>query len=113
LEEYLRPRPANHVPLTPVEFLRRAVEAFPARPAVAWNGRLWTYREFDRIVARLAVFLLEKGTQPGDIISVMASNRPEMLAAHYAVPMIGAVLNTINTRLDVEAVGYILKHSQC
>lgn len=113
VEEYLRPRAANHVPLTPLEFLRRAVEVFPARPAVAWNGRLWTYREFDRIVARLAVFLLDKGTQPGDVISVMASNRPEMLAAHYAVPMIGAVLNTINTRLDVEAVGYILKHSQC
>ncbi|TGT71896.1 MULTISPECIES: AMP-binding protein [unclassified Mesorhizobium] len=112
-EEYLRPRAANHVPLTPLEFLRRAVEVFPARPAVAWNGRLWTYREFDRIVARLAVFLLDKGTQPGDVISVMASNRPEMLAAHYAVPIIGAVLNTINTRLDVEAVGYILKHSKC
>ncbi|UCI22786.1 AMP-binding protein (plasmid) [Mesorhizobium sp. B2-1-8] len=113
VEEYLRPRVANHVPLTPLEFFRRAVEVFPARPAIAWNGRLWTYREFDRIVARLAVFLLEKGAQPGEVISVRASNRPEMLAAHYAVPMIGAVLNTINTRLDVETVGYILKHSQC
>jgi len=111
-EEHLARRAANHVPLTPVDFLARSVEVFPDRPAVAWNGRAWTYQAFGRMVTRLARFLAHAGITSGDVVSVMASNRPEMLAAHYAVPMLGAVLNTINTRLDAEVVGYILDHSE-
>ncbi len=112
VEEHLRPRAANHVPLTPVEFLVRSAEVHSERPAVAWNGRTWTYAAFARMVARMARFLTSAGVTAGDVVSVMASNRPEMLAAHYAVPMVGAVLNTINTRLDADTVGYILSHSQ-
>jgi fatty-acyl-CoA synthase len=112
LEPHLRPRAANHVPLTPVEFLARSAEVYPDRPAIVWNDRSWTYAAFARLVARFAGFLVGQGVASGDVVSVMASNRPEMLAAHYAVPMLGAVLNTINTRLDREAVSYILAHSQ-
>ncbi len=112
VEPHLAPRAANHVPLTPVEFLVRSVEVYPQRPAVAWNGRQWSYRDFGRMVARFARFLRASGVAEGEVVSVMASNRPEMLAAHYAVPMIGAVLNTINTRLDTDTVSYILSHSE-
>ncbi|MCO5145661.1 MAG: AMP-binding protein [Aquamicrobium sp.] len=111
-EPHLAPRPANHVPLTPVEFLVRAVEVHGDRPAVAWGEESWTYRSFARMVDRLARFLAAAGVRKGDVVSVMAANRPETLAAHYAVPMLGAVLNTINTRLDAAAVGYILRHCE-
>lgn len=110
--EHLTPSAANHSPLTPVDFLRRAVEVFPERPAVVWHGRSWNYAEFAAIVQRFAQFLSEQGVRPGDVVAVMASNRPEMLAAHYAVPMLGAILNTVNTRLNAETVEYILRHSE-
>lgn len=112
VEPHLLRRAANHAPLTPVDFLARSMEVYPHRPAVAWNGRRWSYQEFGRIVGRFVRFLRASGVVAGDVVSVMASNRPEMLAAHYAVPMIGAVLNTINTRLDSETVRYILAHSE-
>src|SRR5690606_23192033 len=82
------------------------------RPAVAWNGREWTYAAFAKMVTRLARFLSSQGVAAGDVVLVMAANRPEMLAAHYAVPMLGAVLNTVNTRLDVDTVEYILLHAE-
>lgn len=110
-QPHLNPSPANHVPLTPVEFLVRAVEVHGSSPAVAWRDDHWTYREFARMVSRLAQFLQMHGVRAGDTVSIMASNRPEMLAAHYAVPMLGAVLNTINTRLDAATVNYIVSHS--
>ncbi|MCB1486786.1 MAG: AMP-binding protein, partial [Bauldia sp.] len=112
LEPHLSPRPANHQPLTPVDFLIRSINAFPDRPAVAWRDRQWSYRAFGAMVARLAARLAAEGVVAGDVVSVMATNRPEMLAAHYAVPMLGAVLNTINTRLDAATVGVILDHAE-
>ncbi len=112
LDAHLAPRPANHVPLTPLDLLDRTVEAHPERQAVVWRERTLTYRAFGRMVARFAAFLLGRGIEPGDVVSIIAPNRPEMLAAHYAVPMIGAVLNTINTRLEPDTVGYILEHAQ-
>ena len=112
MESHLSPRAANHRPLTPLDFLERSVRAFPKRPAVVWRSRTWTYEEFGGVVARFASFLRRQGVGSGDIVSVMALNRPEMLAAHFAVPMVGAVLNTINTRLDPDTIGYILEHSE-
>src|SRR5690606_8497315 len=58
-------------------------------------------------------FLRRQGVKRGDVVSILAQNRPEMLAAHYAVPFVGAVLNTINTRLDADTIAYILDHSEC
>src|SRR5215813_10630366 len=112
LEPHLAPRPANHPPLTPVEFLIRSVEVHGHNAAVAWGEETWSYRAFARMVGRFARLLQSNGIGPGDVVSIMSANRPEMLAAHYAVPMLGAVLNTINTRLDAATVGYILAHCE-
>lgn len=112
LEPHLQRRLANCRPLTPLDFLERAISTFPDRRGVVWRDRAWTYGEFGRIVAAMADFLRLQGVVTGDVVSVMCGNRPEMLAAHYAVPMIGAVLNCINTRLDHETVSYILSHSE-
>ncbi|CCV07230.1 putative o-succinylbenzoate--CoA ligase [Mesorhizobium metallidurans STM 2683] len=110
-EPHLSRRPANFHPLTPADFLARAVAVHPDRPAIAWNDRRWTYRQFGGIAARLAAWPGRQESGAGDVVSFMCSNRPEMLAAHYAVPSIGAVLNSINTRLDADTVAYILDHS--
>lgn len=107
---HLRPRSANFVPLTPLDLLVRTLSEHPDRPAVAWRNRSWNYTEFGAIVARLTKALHARGIRRGDVVSVMLGNRPEMLAAHFAVPACGAVLNAINTRLSGEEVGYILDH---
>ncbi len=111
-EPHLAPRPANFRPLTPADFLVRAVEAHGGRTAVIWHDRRWTYRAFAAMAARLSAWLEGEGVGHGDVVSFMCVNRPEMLAAHYAVPAIGAVLNSINTRLDTDTVAYILGHSE-
>jgi fatty-acyl-CoA synthase len=112
LDESLRPRPANFVPLTPVDFLRRSVEVFPQRAAVRHGERTLSYEDLGALVGRIAGALKRDGVGKGDVVSVLAANRPEMLAMHFAVPMIGAVLNAINTRLDAGAIGYILTHAE-
>ncbi|CAD0187251.1 Long-chain-fatty-acid--CoA ligase [Ruegeria sp. THAF57] len=109
-EPHLAPRAVTCQPLTPLSFLARAVDVYAERPAVAWRTDIWTYAEFNDLVARMAHWLRDQGVGPGDVVSVMATNRPELLAAHYAVPALGAVLNTVNTRLDTEEVRYILEH---
>jgi fatty-acyl-CoA synthase len=111
-EGHLARREANFQPLTPLDFLQRTVSIYPDHAAVVWRDRRWTYREFAELVGRFAAMLRRAGVRAGDVVSVMAPNRPEMLAAHYAVPMVGAVLSTINIRLDPETIGYILDHSE-
>lgn len=110
-EPHLAPRPANFQPLSPLTYLSRTLEVHPDRPAVAWRDDLWTYREFGDLVARMARWLQDQGVRPGDVVSVMLTNRPELLAAHFAVPAIGAVLNTINIRISADEVAYILDHA--
>ncbi|MBZ0262862.1 MAG: AMP-binding protein [Hyphomicrobiales bacterium] len=112
LDGHLSRRPENFQPLTPVDFMIHAVNAHPDRLAVIWRERRWSYREFAGIAARLSGWLESEGLGDGNVVSIMCHNRPEMLAAHYAVPAIGAVLNTINTRLDAETISYILDHSE-
>jgi fatty-acyl-CoA synthase len=111
-EKHLAPREANFRPLTPLDFLERSASVYPDRPAVIWHDQRYSYRAFGELVGRFAAMLRRKGISRGDTVSIMAPNRPEMLAAHYAVPMVGAVLNTINIRLDADTVNYILKHSE-
>lgn len=105
------PNSANFRPLTPLDFLDRAVESFPERQAVIWNGRSWTYAEFAGIVTAMISHLQNAGVGQGDVVAVMSGNRPEMLAAHYAIPAVGATLNALNTRLDDGVVRHILSHS--
>lgn len=110
-EPHLAPRTVNFQPLTPLNFLERARAVYAERPAVAWREKTWSYAEFDSIVARMAHWLRQQGIVAGDVVSLMLTNRPELLAAHYAVPALGAVLNTVNTRLDISEVNYILDHA--
>ncbi len=110
-EPHLAPRPANFQPMTPLSFLERAIEVHTTRPAIAWRDDLWNYVEFGELVARMAHWLEAQGIGKGDVVSVILTNRPELLAAHFAVPALGAVLNTINTRLDDAEVLYILDHA--
>ena len=109
---HLAPRAANFQPLTPLDFLERTASIYPDHTAVIWRERRWTYAEFAELVGRFAAMLRSAGVRRGDVVSVMAPNRPEMLAAHYAVPMPGGVLGAINTRLDRDTVSYILDHSE-
>ncbi len=108
----LRPRAANFDALTPVTFLQRAEKVFPDRTAVVYGSHRETWREHAATCRRFASALARAGIEYGDVVALLMTNTPPMLAAHFAVPMAGAVLNTINTRLDAENVSYILGHSE-
>lgn len=109
---YLRPRAANFVALTPLSFLDRTAEIYPNRLALIDDERRITWAEVRRRCIGLAAGLVQLGVKPGDVVSVLAPNTAEMFEAHFAVAMAGAVLNTINTRLDTETVAYILDHAE-
>jgi fatty-acyl-CoA synthase len=102
--------PANYISLTPVSFLTRAASAFADKTAVIDGTRQYTYRELRDRCVRLASALAGLGVGRLDTVAIMASNTPEMIEAHYAVPMLGAVLNPLNTRLDAANVAFSLKH---
>ncbi len=103
---------ANFQPLTPLTFLERAAAVFPDRPAVIHGAQRFTYAELYARARRLASALAEKGIGRGDTVSVMLANTPAMIEAHYGVPMTGAVLNTLNTRLDAAILAFTLDHAE-
>ena len=103
---------ANYAPLTPVGFLRRAAMVYPHRVAVIHGDQTYSYREFYERSCRLATALARRGIGRGDSVAIMAPNVPAMLEAHYAVPMLGGVLNPINIRLDSKTVAFILEHGE-
>jgi fatty-acyl-CoA synthase len=103
---------ANYVPLSPVSFLARTAHVYPDRVAVIHGERRITYAQFLERARRLASALSGAGVGKGDTVAIVAPNIPEMLEAHYAVPMLGAVLCPINTRLDAAAVTFILRHGE-
>ena len=105
-------RDANHVPLSPVSFLARAALVYPERVAIIHGERRTTYAAFLERSRRLASALSRAGVGKGDTVAIMAPNIPEMLEAHNGVPMLGAVLCPINTRLDAAAVAFILEHGE-
>ena len=109
-EPHLRANQANHQPLTPVSFLRRAAAVYPDKVAVIHGERRFTYRDFHERACRLASALAKRGIAKGDCVAVMAANTPEMLEAHYGIPMLGAVLNSLNIRLDPATIAFILNH---
>lgn len=104
--------PANYVPLSPISFLLRAARVWGPRVAVIHGDRRITNAEMLQRCRRLASALAQAGVGKGDTVAILAPNIPEMLEAHYAVPMLGAVLCSINIRLDATAVGFILRHSE-
>jgi fatty-acyl-CoA synthase len=103
--------PANFQPLTPLGFLERAAAVFPDRLAIVHGPLRRNYRDFYARSRRLASALARRGLGRADTVSVMLANTPAMLECHYGVPMCGAVLNTLNTRLDAPALAFMLDHA--
>ena len=110
-EKNLDKNPANFVPLTPLTFLERAKDIYPNYEALVYEDRKYTWIDIYKRCTQFASALEKIGITKGDTVSVMACNTPEIFEAHYSVPMTGAVLNTINIRLDSKTVSYILEHS--
>ena len=101
---------ANYVPLTPLSHLQRAAHVFANRTAVIHGDHRATYAQYHDRCTRLASALAGMGVAPGDVVATILPNTPPQAEAHFGVPACGAVLNTINTRLDVGTVSYILEH---
>ncbi|NFV79789.1 acyl-CoA synthetase [Magnetospirillum aberrantis] len=104
--------PANFVPLTPLQFLERAASVYPNRTAIIHGELSRTWGETYKRCRQLASALAKRGIGVGDTVAVMAPNIPEIFEAHFGVPMIGAVLNALNIRLDAEALAFILEHAE-
>jgi fatty-acyl-CoA synthase len=102
--------PANYAPLTPLTFVERAASVYPERTAVVHGARRYTWKETYARCRRLASALAGRGIGVGDTVAVMAANTPEIYECHFGVPMLGAVLNTLNTRLDADAIAFMLNH---
>src|SRR3954449_6985784 len=103
---------ANFVALTPVSFVERSAEVFGDLPAVIHGNRRYSWRETRDRSARLAAALRSFGVGRGTTVSVMLHNTPEMVEAHYAVPALNAVLNTLNTRLDAALLAWQMNHCE-
>src|SRR5436190_6022588 len=103
---------ANYVPLSPLTFLERSASVFPGRTSVIHGARRYTWAETQERCRRLASALRRRGVGRGDTVAVMAPNVPELLEAHFGVPMAGAVLNALNIRLDAETIAFILGHGE-
>jgi len=101
---------ANFVPLTPLSHLRRAAHVFADREALVYRGFRKTYGEYYDRCTRLASGLVKLGIAPGDVVATILPNIPAHAEAHFGVPACGAVLNTINTRLEADTIAYILDH---
>ena len=111
-EQGLDPCAANHVALSPVSFVERSAEVFGDLPAVVHGQRRYNWAQVRERSARLAAALQAQGVEHGDTVSVMLPNTPEMVEAHYAVPALGAVLNTLNTRLDAALLAWQMNHCE-
>ncbi|MDQ5850458.1 MAG: AMP-binding protein, partial [Pseudomonadota bacterium] len=103
---------ANYAPLTPLSFLERAAYVYPRRVSVIHGAQRHTWKETYERCRRLASALARRGIGPGDTVAVMLPNIPAMYEAHFGVPMCGAVLNPLNTRLDAEAIAFMLEHGE-
>jgi fatty-acyl-CoA synthase len=103
---------ANFAPLTPLTFLAWSARVFPNRPAVIYGARLFNWQETYNRCRRLASALRGRGIDAGATVAAMLCNTPEMYECHFGVPMAGAVLNTLNTRLDADAIALTLKHGE-
>ena len=102
---------ANHVPLSPLSFLPRAASFYPDKEAVVYGNRHYTWAQTYERCKCLASAINKQGVSKGDTVSVIATNTPEMVEAHFGIAMAGAVLNSINVRLDSDTIAYILNHS--
>jgi fatty-acyl-CoA synthase len=104
--------PANYQPLTPLSFLARSASVYPEHVAIIHGKSRTSYAEFYARARKLASALVKAGIKKGDTVSAILANTPAMLECHYGVPMMGAVLNTLNTRLDAATIGFSLDHAE-
>jgi fatty-acyl-CoA synthase len=103
---------ANYTPLSPLSFLERTAQVYPNRTSVIHGSRQFTWSQTYERCRRLASALKQRGIGRGDTVAVMLPNVPAMVDVHFGVPMVGAVLNTLNTRLDAEAIAFMLNHGE-
>ena len=111
-EQGLDRREANYQPLTPLDFLKRAADIYPNKTAIIHGANSWTYQQFYQRCCRMAGALAKNGIGLGHTVAVIAPNTPILLESHFSVPMAGAVLNAINTRLDFRTIGRLLEHGE-
>jgi fatty-acyl-CoA synthase len=111
-QQGLDKNPANFVALSPLSFIERSAKVYPDRLAVIYGERRQTWAQTYTRCRQLASALQARGIGEGDTVAVMLPNVPAMLEAHFGVPMSGAVLNTLNTRLDGEAIAFMLQHGE-
>ncbi|KAE8022190.1 hypothetical protein FH972_008014 [Carpinus fangiana] len=110
--EKLKLRPANSSPLTPLGFLERAATVYGDCPSIAYDDTTYTWSQTHRRCLRVASSISSLGIKRGHVVSVLSPNVPAMYELHFAVPMAGAILNTINVRLDARMVSILLLHSE-
>ena len=103
---------ANFTPLSPLSFLQRSAEVYPNRQSIVHGSKSYTWSDTFKRSKQLASALTKKGVGKGDTVAVLCFNTPEIYEAHYGIPMIGAIINTINIRLDVDTISYILEHGE-
>ncbi|WP_152206302.1 acyl-CoA synthetase [Marinobacter changyiensis] len=108
----LEPNAANHAPLSPLDFIARTASVYPEYPAVIHGNVRRNWRETYGRCRQLASALAKHGIGQGDTVAAMLPNIPEMLECHFGVPMLGAVLNALNTRLDASAIAFMLEHGE-
>ena len=111
-ESGLEKNEANYVPLTPLSHLRRASTVFSDRTAVIYGSHRKSYSEYYQRCSQLASALKKIGIKPGDVVATVLPNIPAQAEAHFGVPACGAILNTINTRLDIGTISYIFEHGE-
>jgi fatty-acyl-CoA synthase len=104
--------PANYTPLTPLTFLERSAYVYPDRVAVIHGQRRQSWLQTFTRCRQLASALVAHGIGEGDTVAAMLNNTPEMIECHFGVPVTGAVLNTLNTRLDAETIAFMLEHGE-
>ena len=102
---------SNYIPLSPLTFLERVKDVYPDYDSLIYGNRHYTWKQTYNRCIQFASALEKQGIGIGDTVSILAANTPELFEAHYSVPMTGAVVNTINIRLDSHTIAYILKHS--
>jgi len=110
--DHLDKNPANFAQLSPLTFLERAAKVYPGHTSVVHGEKSFTWAETYARCRRLASALAGRGIGFGDTVAVMASNTPEIYEASFGVPMLGAVVNTLNVRLDSETIAYCLNHGE-
>ncbi len=111
-ESGLEKNEANYVPLTPLSHLRRASTVFSDRTAVIYGSHRKSYSEYYQRCSQLASALKKIGIKPGEVVATVLPNIPAQAEAHFGVPACGAILNTINTRLDIGTISYIFEHGE-